>query len=74
MLLHKSQICLSIFYELLNGKTVSAEKYMEKYGISLVTFKRDIQEIRAFFANEYLAYEVVYFRKFGFYKLVDINR
>lgn len=49
----KSQIILEMYDSLINGKRITINEIMNRYGISLRTFQRYIAEINAFFCNKY---------------------
>lgn len=69
MKLNKSQVCLYIFYKLLKGQRVNAREISDMFSITTVSFARDIQEIRAFLANIFSTYELVYIKKEDSYVL-----
>lgn len=69
MKVSKSQSTMLILKYLLEDKRVSREEILDQVDISELTFRRYIQEIRAFLANFYFNYEVVYCKKDDCYYL-----
>jgi len=49
----KSQIVLYIYDELLSNRGIKTIDIVNKYGISIRTFRRYISEINSFFFNNY---------------------
>ncbi len=60
MKVNKSQALLYIFDKLLNEKHITKEEILDELEISELTFKRYIQELRAFLCNFYQECELVY--------------
>lgn len=70
MRLSKTQVCLYIYTELLNGRNVSLKEITNKFSIGSLAVFRDIQEIRAFLANNYSSYSIRYNKSLDVYELV----
>ena len=70
MKVSKSQAMLYIFNSLLEKGYLTKSEIMSELEISELAFWRDIQEIKAFFYNFNLYYDVVYDRKSQRYLLV----
>ena len=59
-MIKKSQSVLYIYDELINNKEIRLEDIINKYNISIRTFRRYISEINAFLSNNYKNQSVVY--------------
>ena len=70
--MEKSIIILFIYDNLINGKSVNAGTCMKKFNISLSTFYRYINTLRAFVWEKNLS-EIVYDAKNMTYKLIRAN-
>ena len=70
MKVSKSQAILYIFNALLDKGYITKSEIMSELEISELVFWRDIQEIKAFFCNFGLYYDIVYERKSQRYVLV----
>ena len=57
---NKSQSDLYIYDELINNKEIRLEDIINKYNISIRTFRRYISEINIFLANNYKNQSVEY--------------
>jgi len=56
----KSQIVLYIYDELINNKKITMNDIVNKYEISIRTFRRYISEINSFLYNNYKNQSIVY--------------
>ncbi len=56
----KGQVLLYIYDELLNNKKISTKDIVEKFNISIRTFRRYISELNSFLFNNFKNQEVVY--------------
>lgn len=70
MKVSKSQAILYIFNALLDKGYITKSEIISELEISELVFWRDIQEIKAFFCNFGLYYDIVYERKSQRYVLV----
>lgn len=59
-MINKSQSVLYIYDELINNKEIRLEDIINKYNISIRTFRRYISEINAFLSNNYKNQSVEY--------------
>ena len=66
--LSKTEIVLSLYTGLMDGKEIAMDEFCSNFSISVPTFKRYIQEIRSFLSNSYLPYELLYSRTEKVYK------
>jgi len=73
MTVNKTQALLFIFYRLLTFKKVTKEEVLSEVEVSEITFKRYIQELRAYFRNFNIGYAVDYDRKTNAYYLNPLN-
>ena len=62
MKVNKTQALLYIFALLLKRKSIAKKEVMSELEISDLTFRRYMQEMRAFLANFSMPYELVYDR------------
>ena len=69
---NKSQALLFIFHVLLEKKKITKEEIMSRIDIEDLTFRRYMQEIRAYLSNFYINKDLVYSRKDEAYYLIDI--
>lgn len=65
----KSQAIVFIYEQLLKNKTISKEDIQNVISISDVTFRRYIQELRAYLVNFNKDYEIVFEKKYDKYLL-----
>ena len=73
MRVNKTQALLYIFELLLSEGSIKKEDIMQQIEISSLTFKRYMQEIRAYAFNFYKKYELIYSRKDSRYILKKIT-
>lgn len=59
-MINKSQSVLYIYDELINNKEIKLEDIINKYNISIRTFRRYISEINIFLSNNYKNMSVIY--------------
>ena len=71
MKLNKTQGLLYIFNLLISKKKIAKEDILNQIEISDLTFRRYMQELRAFFYNFYMPYEVRSSRSEELYILVE---
>ena len=69
-MINKSQSVLYIYDELINNKEIRLEDIINKYNISIRTFRRYISEINIFLANNYKNQSILYDLKTNSYKLL----
>ena len=72
MKVNKSQAVMLILFTLLNRKSLTKEEIKEIIDIADISFKRYMQEIRAFLANFDIGLEVIYNRKEAKYYIKNI--
>lgn len=72
MEVNKTQALLYIFETLLNKRKITKNDVLNQITISDLTFRRYIQELRAYLLNFNEPYEIVYNRKNDEYYLEDI--
>lgn len=65
----KTQAIVFIYEQLLKNKTISKEDIQNVISISDVTFRRYIQELRAYLVNFNKDYEIVFEKKYEKYLL-----
>lgn len=70
MRVNKTQALLFIYTRLLRNRRIEKKEIISELEISNITFLHYIQELRAFFANFNLDYEVVYQKYNDCYVLV----
>ena len=68
-MINKSQSVLYIYDELINNKEIRLEDIINKYNISIRTFRRYISEINIFLANNYKNQSIQYDLKEKVYRL-----
>lgn len=73
MEVNKTQALLYIFETLLNKRKITKNDVLNQITISDLTFRRYIQELRAYLLNFNEPYEIVYNRKNDEYYLEDIT-
>lgn len=73
MEVNKTQALLYIFETLLNKRKITKNDVLNQINISDLTFRRYIQELRAYLLNFNEPYEIVYNRKNDEYYLEDIT-
>ena len=72
MKVNKSQAVMLILFTLLEKKSLTKEEIKETIDIADISFKRYMQEIRAFLANFDIGLEVIYNRKEAKYYIKNI--
>lgn len=73
MEVNKTQALLYIFETLLSKRKITKNDVLNQITISDLTFRRYIQELRAYLLNFNEPYEIVYNRKNDEYYLEDIT-
>lgn len=73
MEVNKTQALLYIFETLLNKRKITKNDVLNQITISDLTFRRYIQELRAYLLNFNEPYEIIYNRKNDEYYLEDIT-
>lgn len=73
MRVNKTQALLYIFEALLKEGSIKKEDMMQQLEITSLTFKRYMQEIRAYAFNFFKKYELIYSRKEDRYYLKPIT-
>ena len=73
MEVNKTQALLYIFETLLNKRKITKNNVLNQITISDLTFRRYIQELRAYLLNFNEPYEIIYNRKNDEYYLEDIT-
>lgn len=73
MEVNKTQALLYIFETLLSKRKITKNDVLNQITISDLTFRRHIQELRAYLLNFNEPYEIVYNRKNDEYYLEDIT-
>lgn len=73
MRVNKTQALLYIFETLLKEGSIKKEDMMQQLEITSLTFKRYMQEIRAYAFNFFKKYELIYSRKEDRYFLKPIT-
>lgn len=73
MEVNKTQALLYTFETLLNKRKITKNDVLNQITISDLTFRRYIQELRAYLLNFNEPYEIVYNRKNDEYYLEDIT-
>ena len=71
MKLVKTQVCLYIYEQLVDGKIIKTREIRNKFGLEDKTFKRYISEIRSYLYNFYKGKGIVYIRSEQAYRLVS---
>lgn len=69
MRVNKTQALLFIFYRLLKNKRITKAEVLDTVELNDLTFKRYMQELRAYFANFDLPYVIHYDRSENAYFL-----
>lgn len=59
-MISKCQIILKLYDEAINNKVIQTINYMQTYNISERTFRRYINELNNFFAENYMFIELSY--------------
>lgn len=72
MKVNKTQALMYLLSVLLTNKQISKECIKNKLEISDLTFRRYMQEIRAYLINFELPYELKYIKGEDIYSLVDL--
>ncbi len=72
MKVNKTQALMYLLSVLLTNKQISKEFIKNKLEISDLTFRRYMQEIRAYLINFELPYELKYLKGEDIYSLVDL--
>ena len=73
MKVNKAQAIMFIFHMLLVNGSIKKDDVQSVISISDITFRRYIQEIRAYIANFDELYEIVYSKAEDLYTLKNIN-
>ena len=73
MEVNKTQALLYIFETFLNKRKITKNNVLNQITISDLTFRRYIQELRAYLLNFNEPYEIIYNRKNDEYYLEDIT-
>ena len=66
----KSARLLTIYSRLVGGETLSRTELARDYNVSTRSIQRDVEALRCFIAEQGLAQEIVYGKKFGGYRLM----
>ena len=66
----KSARLLTIYSRLVGGETLSRAELARDYNVSTRSIQRDVEALRCFIAEQGLAQEIVYGKKFGGYRLM----
>lgn len=72
MKVNKTQALMYLLSVLITNKQISKEYIKNKLEISDLTFRRYMQEIRAYLINFELSYELKYLKGEDIYSLVDL--
>ena len=72
MKVNKTQALMYLLIVLITNKQISKENIKNKLEISDLTFRRYMQEIRAYLINFELPYELKYLKGEDIYSLVDL--
>ena len=72
MKVNKTQALMYLLSVLITNKQISREDIKNKLEISDLTFRRYMQEIRAYLINFELPYELKYLKGEDIYSLVDL--
>lgn len=72
MKVNKTQALMYLLNVLITNKQISKENIKNKLEISDLTFRRYMQEIRAYLINFELPYELKYLKGEDIYSLVDL--
>lgn len=73
MVFSKSQATLYIFQQLLEKGSIKRSEVISVLSVSDVSFRRYIQELRAYFVNFNEPYEIEYFKPKDLYQLKNID-
>ena len=73
MVFSKSQATLYIFQQLLEKGSIKRSEVISVLSVSDVSFRRYIQELRAYFVNFNEPYEIEYFKSIDLYHLKNID-
>lgn len=72
--INRNSRLLSFYKQLLSGKKISKQLFIDEYGINERTFERDVSEIRNFLSDSFANEELIYDREDNVYYLHGLSQ